>query len=73
MKKKHEQGVSRLVTSHFHLKIAERIGETDGIKALDRNAKALKKEKCYYYYKDKKTAKTTTTDEDTVRSRLTLN
>jgi len=31
MKKKHELGVSRLVTSHFHLKIAERIGETDGI------------------------------------------
>jgi len=38
--------VSRLVTSHFHLKIAERIGETDGIKALDRNGNALKKEKC---------------------------
>jgi len=34
------------VTSHVHLKIAERIGETDGIKALDRNGKALKKEKC---------------------------
>jgi len=42
--------VSRLATSHFHLKIVERIGETDGIKALDRNGKALKKEKCYYYY-----------------------
>jgi len=26
--------------------IAERIGETDGIKALDRNETALKKEKC---------------------------
>jgi len=38
--------VSRLATSHFHLKIAERIGETDGIKALDRNGKALEKEKC---------------------------
>jgi len=34
------------VTSHSHLKIAERIGKTDGIKALDRNGKALKKEKC---------------------------
>jgi len=44
--KKHELGVSRLVTSHFHLKIAERIGETDGIKALDLNRKALKREKC---------------------------
>jgi len=32
---------------HFHLKIAERIGETDGIKALDRNGKALKKEECF--------------------------
>jgi len=31
--------------SHFHLKISERLGETDGIKALDRNGKALKKEK----------------------------
>jgi len=38
--------VSHLVKSHFHLKIAERIGETDGIKALDRNGKALKKQKC---------------------------
>jgi len=27
--KKHELGVSRLVTSHFHLKIAEQSGETD--------------------------------------------
>jgi len=45
MKKTRTIGVSRLVTSHFHLKIAERIGETDGIKALDRNGKALKKEK----------------------------
>jgi len=35
-----------LVTSHFHLKIAERIGETDGIEAPNRNGKALKKEKC---------------------------
>jgi len=43
--KKYELGASRLVTSHFHLKIAERIAETDGIKALDRNGKALKKEK----------------------------
>jgi len=46
MEKKHELGVSRLVTSHFHFKIAEWIGKTDGIKALDRNEKALKKEKC---------------------------
>jgi len=38
--KRHELGV---VTSHFYLKIAERIGKTDGIKALDRNGKALKK------------------------------
>jgi len=45
-KHEHELGVSPLVTSHFHLRIAERIGETDGIKALDRNGKALKKEKC---------------------------
>jgi len=44
--KKHELGMSRLVTSNFHLKIAERFGETDGIKALDCNGKALKKEKC---------------------------
>jgi len=44
--KKHEIGVSRLVSSHFHLKIAERIGETDGIKALVCNGKAFKKEKC---------------------------
>jgi len=36
MKIKHKLGLSRLVTSHIHLKIAERIGETDGIKALDR-------------------------------------
>jgi len=43
---KHELGVSQLATSHFHLKISERIGETDGIKALDRNRKALKEEKC---------------------------
>jgi len=49
MKKKHELGVSRLVTSHFHLKIAERIGDTDGIKALDRNGKALKKDKCIWW------------------------
>jgi len=45
-KKTRTIGVSRVVTSHFHLKIAERIGETDGIKALDLNGKALKKEKC---------------------------
>jgi len=45
--KKHELGVSRLATSHFHLKIAEQIGETDGIKALDRNGKALKKGKMF--------------------------
>jgi len=38
--------VSRLVTSHFHITIAERIGETDGINVLDRYGKALKKEKC---------------------------
>jgi len=44
--KNHQQGVSRLVTSNFHLKIAERIGDTDGSKALDRNGKELKKEKC---------------------------
>jgi len=45
---KHELGVSRLqgYVVYFHLKIAERIGETDGIKALNRNGKALKKEKC---------------------------
>jgi len=43
--KKHELGVARLVTSHFHFKIAERIGEIDGIKALDRNGTALKKDK----------------------------
>jgi len=46
MKKIRTIGVSRLVTSHFHIKIAERIGETDSNKALDRNGKALKKEKC---------------------------
>jgi len=34
-----------MVTSHFHLKIAERIGETDGIESLDRNGKTVKKEK----------------------------
>jgi len=47
MNEKQELGVSRLVgsavSSHFHLKIAERIGETDSIKALDRNGKALKR------------------------------
>jgi len=48
MTKKHELGVSPLVTLHFHLKIAERIGETDGIKALDRNGKASKKENYYF-------------------------
>jgi len=30
-----------------HLEIPERIGETDGIKALDRNGKVLKNEKCF--------------------------
>jgi len=45
MKKKHELCLGCTVTSHFHLKIAERIGETDGTKALDRNEKALEKEK----------------------------
>jgi len=40
--KKHKLGVSQLVTSHFHLKIAERIGETDRNKALDRNGKVEK-------------------------------
>jgi len=38
--------VSRLVTLHFPLKITERIGETDGIKTLDRFGKAFKKETC---------------------------
>jgi len=36
-----------MVTSHFHLKIAERIGQTDGIEALNRNGKALIKDKCF--------------------------
>jgi len=44
MNKKHELCVSRLVTSRLRLKVAERIAETDSIKALDRNGKALKKE-----------------------------
>ena len=38
--------MSRLSTSHFQIDIAERIGEADCIKALNRNRKALEKEKC---------------------------
>jgi len=33
---------SRLVTSHFHIHVAEGIGEADSIKALDRNRKGVK-------------------------------
>ena len=44
--KNHDLGVSRLATGHFHIHIAEWIGEADCNKALDRNRKALEKEKC---------------------------
>jgi len=32
--------------SHFHINIAEWIGEADSIKPLNRNRKTLEKEKC---------------------------
>ena len=36
-------GVSRLASSNFHIGIAERIGEADRVKALDRDRNALRK------------------------------
>jgi len=39
-------GMSRLAMSHFHINIAESIGEADRIKPLNRNRKTLEKEKC---------------------------
>ena len=46
VEKNNDLGVSRLATSHFHIDIAEWIGEADCIEAPDRNRRASEKEIC---------------------------